>query len=341
MIEVSAGILQRADGRILVCRRGPGRRNAHLWEFPGGKREPGEDAAACLARELEEELSLQVSGLRTVRTAEEGGIRFTFLTGCCRSEPVPTEHEAICFARPRELLSLPFCPADAPVARTLALGHPPLTALVWDFDGTLYDTYPVLSRTLADATRELGIPTDPDEALTLMKQSLHHALVTLAARGQTDPDLLRQAYRRHEALTPPAAFPPLPGIPEALRELRRRGCRHLMLTHRGHSALEALEAHGLLPLFTGWVTAEDGLPRKPDPASLRVLMARHGLAPEEVCMIGDRSLDLEAGQAAGTLSCLLDPDRWLDPSPVPLTARHAGELPELLRPEVIQLPVQI
>ena len=49
MIEVSAGIIRR-DGLILAAKRGEGRKNAHLWEFPGGKREPGEDAAACLVR---------------------------------------------------------------------------------------------------------------------------------------------------------------------------------------------------------------------------------------------------------------------------------------------------
>ena len=50
MIEVSAGIIRDERGYILIARRGEGRKNAHLWEFPGGKREPGEDAAVCLIR---------------------------------------------------------------------------------------------------------------------------------------------------------------------------------------------------------------------------------------------------------------------------------------------------
>ena len=76
MIEVSAGIVRRQDGKILICRRGEGRKNAHLWEFPGGKREAGESAAACLIRELREELSLDVSDVQemTVR-ADDGEIR--------------------------------------------------------------------------------------------------------------------------------------------------------------------------------------------------------------------------------------------------------------------------
>ena len=42
MMRVSAGIVRYPDGRILICRRGEGRKNAHLWEFPGGKQEAGE-----------------------------------------------------------------------------------------------------------------------------------------------------------------------------------------------------------------------------------------------------------------------------------------------------------
>ena len=68
MIEVSAGVIYNEEGRILVCRRGEGRANAHLWEFPGGKREEGESAADCLVRELMEELHLSRRQIdRTVR----------------------------------------------------------------------------------------------------------------------------------------------------------------------------------------------------------------------------------------------------------------------------------
>ena len=64
MIRVSAGIIRRADGRILICRRGPGRHNAHLWEFPGGKQEAGETPSDCLARELREELGIEAAIIR-------------------------------------------------------------------------------------------------------------------------------------------------------------------------------------------------------------------------------------------------------------------------------------
>lgn len=59
MLQVSAGAIFRSDGHVLLCQRGYGD-CAGLWEFPGGKREPGEDACACLEREIREELNLRI-----------------------------------------------------------------------------------------------------------------------------------------------------------------------------------------------------------------------------------------------------------------------------------------
>jgi 8-oxo-dGTP diphosphatase len=60
-IHVLAGVITDARGRILLARRTEGRDLAGLWEFPGGKREPGESAEDALARELEEELGIRAA----------------------------------------------------------------------------------------------------------------------------------------------------------------------------------------------------------------------------------------------------------------------------------------
>ena len=61
VVDVAVGVLLRADGRFLLTSRPEGKVYAGYWEFPGGKLEPGESVAAALARELHEELGIDVA----------------------------------------------------------------------------------------------------------------------------------------------------------------------------------------------------------------------------------------------------------------------------------------
>ena len=333
MISVSAGIVCREDGRILICRRGEGRSNAHLWEFPGGKQESGETPAACLIRELQEELQLPVSDAKELCTREEGGILFTFLTAKTAAEPVLTEHEACAFVTPREMLRYPFCPADTAVARELALSHPPLRCFLWDLDGTLMDTYPGMTAAFCKAAARFGIETDPRRVLTLMKIRLGHCCRVIGSEHGVHENTLLRAFREEEACIDPDLIQPLPGIPEALRALKRLGGRHYAVTHRSReSSWRYLEHAGLKALFDGGVFPEDGLPAKPAPDMILRLMAKHGLDPTECVMIGDRPLDIESGRAAGVIGCLLDTEGRFPDTPCDLRAASAQGLEKLLVP---------
>ena len=329
MIEVSAGVVRRADGAVLICQRGEGRHNAHLWEFPGGKREPGETAEACLIRELREELSLSVRNVKALCEQEAEGIRFTFLTAETDEMPSLTEHEAALFVSAREMLRYPFCPADEPIARALALNDPPLRHFFWDFDGTLMDTYPMMTDAFLRAAQSMGVTVVRDRALNLLKETLAYGAGVIAGENGLDAEKLIAAFRREERMDEVTA---LPGIPEALRALRALGGRHYLVTHRDRQAMECLRGAGLLELFEDAVTREDGLPRKPEPDMLLRLLDRHGLNPAECVMIGDRPLDTAAGRRAGMLSCLLDPEGRFPEDACELRARAAAELAELLCP---------
>ncbi len=328
MIDVSAGIIRRGDGRILICQRGEGRKNAHLWEFPGGKWEDGEDAADCLKRELMEELSLPVTNVRAWCTTQAQGIRFTFLTAETDAVPVLTEHEDAKFVTPRELLAYPFCPGDVPVARRLALAN--VRHVAWDFDGTLLDSYPLMKRCLSLAAADLGAALDEARALDLMKVNLTYAVQVVSSETGLDADALYRAFRRHEAAALEEGLPPVDGIPETLRALREAGIRHYVATHRDLQCRELLDKAGLLSLFDGFVTAEDGLPRKPAPDMLLHLMAKHGLPPEACAMVGDRPLDTESGVAAGMVGVLLDGEGRFPGARADLVIRDMRELIECI-----------
>jgi len=306
MIEVSAGVIYNEEGRILICRRGEGRSNAHLWEFPGGKREEGETAEECLVRELMEELSLPVTVLRRGDVVVSKDIRFTFLTGTTAAQPVLTEHEDARFVTPRELLHFDFCPADVGPARRLALEG--IKHVFWDFDGTLMDSYPAMVRAFIAAAADDGITITPARTLDLMKNCLRHCCQVVGEENSVAPMELVQAFRRHEETELRRGLPPMPGIPEALRALHESGIRNYVATHRDLVCRDLLDKAGLLTYFSGFVTEEDGLPRKPAPDMLLHLMARHGLDPAECMMVGDRPLDTESGLNAGVTSVLIDPE---------------------------------
>lgn len=333
MIRVSAGIVHQSDGRILICQRGEGRSNAHLWEFPGGKEESGETAHSCLARELQEELNLPIRNIHTLCSREDSGILFSFLTAETDAEPVLTEHEAFRWVEPRELLRYTFCPADTAVARSLALTHPPLQCYLWDLDGTLMDTYPGMVSAFCKAAKKLNIAVTPERVLTLMKDRLGHCFQVIADESGLPYDTIRSAFRAEEAVLDPNLIQPLPGIPETLQSLKNRGGRHFLVTHRDRdTAWKYLRNAGLADLFEGGVFPEDGLAFKPAPDMILHLLQRHQLDATQCIMIGDRPLDIQCGQAARVITCLIDTDNRFTDCESDLRTDSSRQLLALLSP---------
>lgn len=127
---VAAAALLDGEGRVLVQRRPAGKAMAGLWEFPGGKLEPGETPEMALARELREELGIGVEeeALRPAcfASAPLGGRRLLlllYLVERWTGTPVALEADALAWVSTAELRLLPMPPADEPLI-------PPLEALI-------------------------------------------------------------------------------------------------------------------------------------------------------------------------------------------------------------------
>jgi 8-oxo-dGTP diphosphatase len=123
---VAAAALVDVDGRVLICRRPAGKQLAGLWEFPGGKVEPGETPEACLIRELREELGIEVAEacLAPFVFASHGYEAFHLLMPlylCRRWKGVvqALEHEALAWVKPSAMSDYPMPPADAPLVAWL------------------------------------------------------------------------------------------------------------------------------------------------------------------------------------------------------------------------------
>jgi mutator protein MutT len=118
---VLAGVIERG-GWILLTQRRHGGSHGGLWEFPGGKREPGEGDVAGLAREIREELHLEVRVGRRLWTERAGPLELRFYA-CAyppAARPRPTAAEQLRWVRREDLVRYAFPPADTAFVTWLA-----------------------------------------------------------------------------------------------------------------------------------------------------------------------------------------------------------------------------
>lgn len=126
VVLVSAVALIDVDGRVLLAQRPEGKSLAGLWEFPGGKVEPGETPEAALIRELHEELGIDTWGscLAPLTFASHSYESFHLLMPlfACRrwaGTPQPREGQKLAWVSPARLRDYPMPPADEPLIPVL------------------------------------------------------------------------------------------------------------------------------------------------------------------------------------------------------------------------------
>jgi HAD superfamily hydrolase (TIGR01509 family) len=182
-------------------------------------------------------------------------------------------------------------------------------AIIWDFDGTVCDTNPAMAQAFADALADFGKTTAPDVIIGLVQKTLHYCADTLAAEHGLDAETILDHFGDHYAQIPPETQPLFPGIERIFERIQAAGGHNLLFTHRGHISLTRFRAtFGLDQYFAEFVAAQDGFPQKPDPTGFLHLMDKYGLKPEETLAIGDRELDIRAGENAGIATCLFGPE---------------------------------
>lgn len=126
MVEVAAGVLTDAQGRVLLMQRLPGKHLAGLWEFPGGKLEPGETVAQALARELREELGVEVAASTPLiaipwRYPEKTVRLHAMRVAAWRGDPVAREGHPLRWVHVHDMDVAAMPAADAPVVAALRL----------------------------------------------------------------------------------------------------------------------------------------------------------------------------------------------------------------------------
>ena len=176
---------------------------------------------------------------------------------------------------------------------------------IWDFDGTLFDSYPHSARALYETMRHYGLEGDPEAVQRAMQLSF----ATAIKMSGLNPEQLQLFHRLRgdDAFPPPIV--PFPHAEAVLSALSRRGARHFLYTHSNHRmSVRFIERYGLDPYFTGYVTADSpGFVPKPDPGAILYILNTWSVDPTRAVMVGDREIDMRCARDAGVDRILVDP----------------------------------
>ena len=175
--------------------------------------------------------------------------------------------------------------------------------VVFDWDGTLFDSTALIVHSIQAACRDLGLPVPDDERASWviglsLRSAMEHAVPSITPEQipqMVDRYRFHYLARQHDLTL-------FPGVLEMLHALKRRN--HWLAVATGKSRVgldEALRSVALKGVFDGTRTADETR-SKPDPQMLSELMRQFGADPDRTLMIGDTTHDLQLAANAGTPS---------------------------------------
>ncbi|MCH4008205.1 HAD-IA family hydrolase [Companilactobacillus sp.] len=188
-----------------------------------------------------------------------------------------------------------------------------MTSIVWDFDGTLANSYPGMVVAVQDSLKNnFQIELSKDTIYTDIKKTSIRAYVTglFQDKNETpeevdrdvkifyhDYKLLEKQYQDKIRLMPHAL--------NALKYLQSKGVQQFIVTHRDESINSLVKTLGINDFFEEVVSVENGFVRKPDSNMLKYLLDKYTLSPNDLWVIGDRKIDIDFGKSVDAKSILL------------------------------------
>lgn len=161
--------------------------------------------------------------------------------------------------------------------------------ILWDFDGTLFNTYPAYTSALSQV---LGVAVDKQEIFEKLKISYSHAIQFYNISSEQE-----QEIKRLQKQLSPEDMKPFNGVEEILKFANK----NVIVTHKHREGVLAiLKYYRWDKYFVDIVTIDDGFPRKPNPLSYKHLHTKHRID----LVIGDRELDLLPAKELGISTCI-------------------------------------
>ncbi len=182
--------------------------------------------------------------------------------------------------------------------------------LIYDFDGTISDTYPCFTKALLRLLADFSLEDTYEGAYKKLKVSVGYALSRYdlpVSMKEADEIFTRYHHELVHTLQMPFSE-----AEEILRYAIERGKKNYLYTHSGKIATSLLQKWGLYDYFDYIIDATQGFPLKPAPDALNHLCKIRSIDPSTALMIGDRDIDTDCGRAAGMSGCLFDTEHYYD-----------------------------
>lgn len=202
--------------------------------------------------------------------------------------------------------------------------------IIFDFDGTLSDSYPAFVKAMRSVMQDYGIERTEEEIYYLLKKystayifnncgfNEHKEEAKVKFRALSDR-LLRSEAR------------PIEGTEEILRFIAENGGRSYVYSHSGDIVIENVKRWGFEKYFVDYQLGDTEFPRKPAPDALLNLMKKNCLAAETCVMVGDRDIDVLAGKNAGIAGILMDTENYYSELSVEYRIDRLTDIIDILR----------
>lgn len=175
--------------------------------------------------------------------------------------------------------------------------------IIWDFDGTLFDTYPSMLEAFKRALKDYEIEEKEYDILQHMKISASKAINHYVMKYNLPEDFPKR-FVGYEKATIPGGVIPFPHAQEVCEEFIKKGGRNFIVTHRGNSTYKYLKNYNMEELFAEIVTKHNGFKRKPDAEGFLYIINKYRLKKEETIIVGDRDFEIIGAKEAGIKVCL-------------------------------------
>ncbi len=171
--------------------------------------------------------------------------------------------------------------------------------VIWDLDGTLFDSYDVIVESIYLVLKENGID--------ISKEEIHHhaiafSLKSLFAKISQETGIPAENLQQRYSQISGSRYLQIKSMinaVEVLQKLEGKGNRNLVFTHRGKTTIPVLDHLNMTHFFKEIITSQSGFARKPDPEALNYLVKKYKLDPSTTYYVGDRSIDMDCAHNAG------------------------------------------